>query len=84
MLLTTTVFNQRSTRWFGASPRRAAPKGQTFTSRTAPHMKLSYLKLPPAFVAHQEIWIQDQTDDELWELARMAYPQVLPGITRRA
>ncbi len=28
--------------------------------------------------------IQDQTDDELRELARMAYPQVLPGITRRA
>jgi hypothetical protein len=28
--LTTTVFSQCSTRWFEASPRRAAPKGQTF------------------------------------------------------
>ena len=28
--------------------------------------------------------IQDRTDDELRELARMAYPQVLSGITRRA
>jgi hypothetical protein len=28
--------------------------------------------------------IQDRTDDELRELAQMAYPQVLPGITCRA
>ena len=34
--LTTTVFSQRSTRRFEASPRRAAPKGQnSFISRTA-------------------------------------------------
>ncbi len=35
--LTTTVINQRSMRWFDASPRRATPKGpQSFISRTAP------------------------------------------------
>src|SRR3954451_7637206 len=34
--LTTTVFSQRSMRRFDTSPRRAAPKGQTFISRTAP------------------------------------------------
>jgi hypothetical protein len=34
--LTTTVFSQRSTRRFEASPRRAAPKGHnSFISRTA-------------------------------------------------
>ena len=39
--LPTTVFSQRSTRWFGASPRRATPKGPTFISRTAPHQRTS-------------------------------------------
>ena len=39
--LTTTVFSQRSTRRFGASPRRATPKGPTFISRTAPHQRTS-------------------------------------------
>jgi hypothetical protein len=34
--LTTTVFSQRSMRWFGASPRRAAPEGQTSISYAAP------------------------------------------------
>src|SRR3954453_2129413 len=34
--LTTTVFSQRSMRRFDTSPRRAAPKGQTFISCTAP------------------------------------------------
>ena len=35
--LTTTVINQRSMRWFDASPRRATPKGQqSFISCTAP------------------------------------------------
>src|SRR6266508_2342905 len=35
--LTTTVFSQRSMRWFDASPRRATPKGQqSFISCTAP------------------------------------------------
>jgi hypothetical protein len=36
--LTTTVFSQRSLRWFDASPRRATPKGhKTFIICTAPH-----------------------------------------------
>jgi hypothetical protein len=35
--LTTTVFSQRSMRWFDASPRRTTPKGQqSFISRIAP------------------------------------------------
>jgi hypothetical protein len=37
--LTTTVFSQRSMWWFEASPRRAAPKGQTFISHAAPHQE---------------------------------------------
>ena len=44
--LTTTVINQRSMRWFDASPRRATPKGhQSFISRTAPQ---SITPLPQA------------------------------------
>jgi hypothetical protein len=48
--LTTTVFSQRSTRWFGASPRRATPKGQTFISRTAPHQRTSPTSQAPLCV----------------------------------
>src|SRR3954454_12444324 len=36
--LTTTVFSQRSMRRFDTSPRRAAPKGLTFISCTAPRL----------------------------------------------
>src|SRR4051812_30694673 len=36
--LTTTVFSQRSMRRFDTSPRRAAPKGQTFIFCTAPRL----------------------------------------------
>ena len=52
--LTTTVFSQRSTRRFEASPRRAAPKGQTFISHTAPPTtNPAYLMgLPSMFVTH--------------------------------
>ena len=52
--LTTTVFNQRSTRWFEASPRRAAPKGQP-SSLAQHHFQEPRLhqRLPSAFVAHQ-------------------------------
>jgi len=36
--LTTTVFSQRSMRWFDASPRRATPKGhKSFIFHAAPH-----------------------------------------------
>ena len=46
--------------WFEASPRRAASKSQTFITRTAPHQGCSsYIKLPSAFVAHREFWIQE-------------------------
>lgn len=44
--LTTTVFSQRSMRRFGASPRRATPKGQTFISRTAPFPEAVQLPTP--------------------------------------
>lgn len=44
--LTTTVFSQRSMRRFGASPRRATPKGQTFISRTAPFSEAVLLPTP--------------------------------------
>jgi hypothetical protein len=40
---------QRSMRWFEASPRRAAPKGHTFISRTAPFPEAAYNKLPFMF-----------------------------------
>ena len=43
--LTTTVFSQRSMWWFGASPRRATPKGQTFISCTAPNKSRNALPL---------------------------------------
>src|SRR6266511_353855 len=47
--LTTTVFSQRSTRWFGASPRRATPKG--LPSSLAQHrIKESRLHQPPLCV----------------------------------
>jgi hypothetical protein len=35
--LTTPALDRRSSRWFGASPCRAAPEGQTSISCTAPH-----------------------------------------------
>ena len=55
---TTTVFSQRSTRWFGTSRRRAVPKGHTFISHTAPHQEPRLHDQAPlsAFVAHQEFW----------------------------
>ena len=41
--LTTTVFSQRSMRWFDASPRRATPKGhQSFIFCTAPQSATCY------------------------------------------
>jgi hypothetical protein len=51
--LTTTVFSQRSMWRFAASHRRAAAKGQTFISCTAPCQKaLPTTELPSTFVAH--------------------------------
>ena len=51
--LTTTVFSQRSTRRFEASPRRAAPEGHNLhLPRSTAFRNLSYTKLPPAFVTH--------------------------------
>src|ERR1700750_3208116 len=46
---TTTVFSQRSMRWFEASLRRATPKGhETFIFRTAPHQGLVPTSGPPS------------------------------------
>jgi hypothetical protein len=52
--LTTTVFSQRSTGWFGALPRRTTPEGQQASiSSTAPPMKdASYMTSSSAFVTH--------------------------------
>jgi hypothetical protein len=52
--LTTTVFSQRSTGWFGALPRRTTPEGQQASiSSTAPPMNdVSYTTPPSAFVTH--------------------------------
>jgi len=52
--LTTTVFSQRSTEWFGALPRRTTPEGQQASiSSTAPPMNdVSYTTPPSAFVTH--------------------------------
>jgi len=52
--LTTTVFNQRSTGWFDASPRRPTPEGQQASiSSTAPPMKNLPTSNPPSvFVTH--------------------------------
>lgn len=55
--LTTTVVSQRSTRWFGAPPRRAAPKGQNLhLSHSAASRNLAYMfTLLSTFVAHPEV-----------------------------
>ena len=52
--LTTTVFSQRSTGWFGAYPRRPTPEGQQSSiSRTAPPIEGIFYTTPPsAFVTH--------------------------------
>src|SRR3954453_7166652 len=50
--LTTTVFSQRSIRRFDNSPRRAAPKGQTFIFCTAPRLITQLPSDLPRFVAH--------------------------------
>jgi len=51
--LTTTVFSQRSIRWFDALPRRTTPKGQQASiSSTAPPMKIAYINPPSTFVTH--------------------------------
>ena len=52
--LTTTVFSQRSTRWFSALPRRTTLEGQQASiSGTAPPMKdVSYMTSSSAFVTH--------------------------------
>jgi hypothetical protein len=52
--LTTTVFSQRSIRWFDASPRRATPEGHKASiSSTAPPMKDAvYMASSSAFVTH--------------------------------
>jgi hypothetical protein len=52
--LTTTVFSQRSIRWFEASPRRAAPKGQPSSLAQHSIKELAYITLTllSAFVAH--------------------------------
>lgn len=60
--LTTTVFSQRSTRRFGASPRRAAPKGQPSSLAQLRIRNVAYMiTLLSAFVAHQEVWNQMTT-----------------------
>jgi hypothetical protein len=51
--LTTTVFSQRSTGWFGARLRRPTPEGHTSISRTALLSEVSYTAPPlAAFVTH--------------------------------
>ena len=52
--LTTTVFSQRSIRWFGASPRRTTPEGHKASiSSTAPPMKDAvYIASSSALVTH--------------------------------
>ena len=53
--LTTTVFNQRSMWWFGASTRPATPKGQTFISCRTPipeSLTCLHQDLHSSFVAH--------------------------------
>src|SRR5664279_3680004 len=58
--LTTTVFSQRSMRWFDATPRRATPKGQqSFIFHAAAHRSRSptYIPTSPsARVAHILSW----------------------------
>ena len=60
-MLTTTVFSQRSLRWFDASPRRATPKGhKTFIIHTAPHkVRPTYIASPSALVAHLNAKLKD-------------------------
>jgi hypothetical protein len=50
--LTTTIFSQHSMWWFEASPRRTAPKGQTFISHAAPHQEALLHQAPSPFLAH--------------------------------
>src|SRR5664279_2282057 len=50
--LTTTVFSQRSIRWFDATPRRATPKGhQSFISHAAAHRLRSPTYIPTSLSA---------------------------------
>jgi hypothetical protein len=50
--LTTPALDRRSSRWFEASPCRAAPEGQTSISCTAPHPGdlVFYIQPPSTFV----------------------------------
>ena len=48
--LTTTVFSQRSMRWFEASPRRAAPKGRNPSSSAQHRFRKLYLHRLPLHV----------------------------------
>ena len=51
--LTTTVFSQRSMRWFDASPEGRRRRATTFITCTAPHQEgLPTHRLPSALVAH--------------------------------
>src|SRR5680860_638643 len=61
--LTTTVFSQRSMRRFGASPRRAAPKGQP-SSLVQHRIKNPYLHagLLSAFVTHGAARLKGRRD----------------------
>ena len=51
--LTTTVFSQRSMRWFGASHRRAAPKGQHPSSSVQHRFGNSTYRTSSTFRTHQ-------------------------------
>jgi len=51
--LTTTVFSQRSMRWFEASPHRAAPEGHNPPSSAQHRIRSpTYIKAPSAFGTH--------------------------------
>src|SRR5680860_678112 len=66
--LTTSALDRRSLRWFGASPCRAAPEGQTSISCTVTHTQvitiLYIVPYLPALVAHELVtWIRTNLAD---------------------
>ena len=71
--LTTTVFSQRSTGWFDASPRRATPEGQQASiSRTAPCQKALSTNRTPLHVrgTRRAPNCPDKNDISAWSVRR--------------
>src|SRR5664279_2508275 len=83
--LTTTVFSQRSMRWFDATPRRATPKGhQSFISHAAAHRLRSPTYIPTSLsarVAHTRVGLRRDQDPPDEPASDPPVPDPGPGKT---